>query len=303
MTQQQLRELITASNPVSTPARLLPHDQDVRTLFAEIMHRTGNPQPSADPLEQPVERRRDMQTQEKPIQIVRENKAPRQRRRLIPALAGAMAVLVIGAGVWGLTRNTEPDVAAGSPLEVVKLFEESVVTANYGGSSDLFTSDATYQVMLVDGQSPAIRFSDELPPGAGVPDWNGDGTVTELDGFTGLGTELYAGGATTFLSCSQPDAATVLCQEVREGFAFANPAHSANWTFTFADGFIDSIVIEIGPSNGTDPSALRTYGTWVGANYPDEAGTLVNEFSGDWKLTPNTLERHRELVAEWLAQR
>ncbi len=36
MTQRQLRELVKASNPVSTPGRLLPQDQDVRTLFRSL---------------------------------------------------------------------------------------------------------------------------------------------------------------------------------------------------------------------------------------------------------------------------
>ncbi|NNL98520.1 MAG: hypothetical protein HKO63_09985 [Acidimicrobiia bacterium] len=302
MTQQQLRELIKASNPVSTPARLLPHDRDVRTLFEEVMHRTGNPQPSADPLEQPVERRRNMQTQEKPIQIVREQAAPRQRRRLIPALAGAMAVLVIGAGVWGLTRNTEPDVAFGSPIEATDVFNADVVTANWAGGGEYYTADATFQFIFVDGQSPAIRFSDELPESAGVPDWDGDGTVTELDGFIGNGADVYAGGTTTLLTCSQLDAVTAVCDEVREGFAFKNPAHSATWTFTIADGRIDSIVIEI-MGEGTDPAALRTYGAWVEQNRPEVAGDLINEFTGAWRLTPDTMETHRQLVAEWVAQR
>ena len=303
MTQQQLRELIKASNPVSTPARLLPHDQDVRTLFEEIMHRTGNPQPSTDPLEQPVERRRDMQTQEKPIQIVPEKQAPSPRRRLIPALAGAMTVLVIGAGVWGLTRNTEPDAAGRTPLEVMDLLQEGVVTANYSGSSDFYTADATYQLTFPDGESsPAFRFSDELPETAPVLDWDGDGQVTEMDGFIALGAELYAGGATSFLSCTQADAATAVCEEIREGFAFQNPSHSATWTVTFTDGLIDSIVVDLA-GEGTDQSALRTYGMWVNVNRPELAGDLVNEFSGEWKLTPDTVGTHRELIAEWLAQR
>lgn len=302
MTPQQLRELIKASNPVSSPARLLPQDRDVRNLFHEVMHRTGNPQPSADPLEQPVERRRDMQTQEKPIQIVRGNKAPRQRRRLIPALAGAMAVLVIGAGVWGLTRNTEPDAAAGSPLEVTRLFDEGVVTADWSGTTLNYTADATYQFTFGEQQSPVFRFSDELPESAPIVDWDGDGKVTEMDGFIALGAEVYAGGTTTLLSCTQTDAVTAVCQEVREGYAFKNPAHSANWTFTFADGLIDSILIEV-DGEGTDSSALRTYGMWASQNRPEIAGDLFNEATAEWKLTPDTIERHRELVAEWQAQR
>jgi hypothetical protein len=49
---------------------------------------------------------------------------------------------------------------------------------------------------------------------------------------------------------------------------------------------------------GTNGSALRTYGQWVGQNRPDVAGDLVNEFTAEWKLTPDTVERRRELVAD-----
>jgi len=298
MTRQQLRELVKASNPVSAPERLLPQEQDVRTLYQQVMHRAGNPQQSADLLEQPVERRRDMQTQDKPIQIVREPRTPRSRRRLVPALAGAIAVIVIAVGVVALTGNTESDVAARSPLQVTDLFDEYIVSANYGAAADLYTQDATWQLV----ESPALRFSDELPDSAPVPDWDGDGRVTELDNFASLGVELYAGGTTNFLSCTQPDAFTAVCDEVREGWAFPSPSHSANWTFTIADGLIDSIVIDV-VGQGTDSSALRNYGSWVQQNRPELAGDLVNEFTGAWKLNPDTIDMHRELVAEWQAQR
>ena len=302
MTQQQLRDLVKASNPVSRPELLLRQDQDVRTLFQQVMHRAGNPQTSADLLEQPVERRRDMQTQEKPVRIVETPRAIRPKRRLVPALAGAIAVVVVVAGVWALTGNTESDVAARSPLEVTELLNEGVVTADHSGGLEYYTAEATYQLVFVDGQSPAIRFSDDLPETAGVADWDGDGKVTEMDGFIGLGAEVYAGGATNLLSCSQADAATVVCDEIREGFAFTSPGHSANWTLTFTDGLIDSIVIDL-VGQGTDSSALRTYGLWATRNRPALAEGLFNESTGEWKLTPDTIETHRQLVAEWQAQR
>lgn len=302
MTQQQLRELVKASNPVSAPERLLPQEQDIRSLFEQIMHRAGNPQTSADLLEQPVERRRDMQTQEKPIRVVETPRPIRPKRRLVPALAGAFAVIVIAVGAWALTTNSESDVADLAPIEVADLLNDGVVTGNWGEGGEYYAADATYQFVFVDGQSPEIRFSDELPATAQVDDWDGDGKLTELDGFIGLGAEVYAGGTTTLLSCSQADAVTVVCDEIREGFAFANPAHSASWTFTFADGLISSLVIDVA-GEGTDSSALRTYGGWVEQNHPELAGDLINEFSGAWKLTPGTVETHRDLVAEWVAQR
>ncbi|NNC93321.1 MAG: hypothetical protein HKN80_12610 [Acidimicrobiia bacterium] len=93
-----------------------------------------------------------------------------------------------------------------------------------------------------------------------------------------------------------------MCDEIREGFAFPSSGHSATWTFTITDGRINSIVIDLA-GQGTNASALRTYGLWVSRNRPEVAGDLVNEFTGDWKLTPDTIDAHRQLVAEWQAQR
>lgn len=238
-----------------------------------------------------------MQTQEKPVRIVDPPRSIRPKRRLVPALAGAVAVIAIAVGVWALTGDSEQDVADLSPVEVTDLFNEGIVTADYSGGFQYYTADATYQLE----QSPAIRFSDELPETAGVADWDGDGKVTEMDGFIRLGAELYAGGVTTLLSCSPADAATAVCDEVREGFAFKSPSHSAKWTFTFTDGLINSIVIDV-VGQGTDVSLLRTYGGWVEQNRPELAGELIHEFTGAWKLNPDTIETHRELVAEWQAR-
>jgi len=302
MTQQQLRELIRASNPVSSPGRLLPQDQDVRALFEEVMHRTGNPQPSADSLEQPVERRRDMQTQDIPIQIVPEERSPRPKRRLIPALAGALAVLVIAVGAWALTRSTEPDFADRSPLQVTDRFNEAVVTADRGAGPDLYAPGATWQLITVDGPSPVFRFSDELPATAPVLDWDGDGQITELDNFFSLGVELYAGGVTDFLVCSQPDGVTAICDEVREGYAFKNPNHSATWTFTIADGLISSIVIDL-VGDGTDLVTAAQYRLWVRDNQPELMSELFDSVNQSLIYTPETLDVHRELIAEWVSQR
>lgn len=162
-----------------------------------------------------------MQTQEKPIEVVREPRARRPKRRLVPALAGAFAVIVVAVGVWALTGGDETNIADRSPLEVTALFNERIVTAdpNY----DLYAADATWQ-LTGQSESPVFNFSDVLPATAPVLDWDGDGQVTELDNFFSLGVELYAGGVTDFLSCSQQDAVTAVCEEVREAMRFRIPA-------------------------------------------------------------------------------
>ncbi len=111
MTQRKLRELVKAANPVYTPARLLPQDEDVRSLFAEVMNRTGNPQASTDLLDTTVERRRVMETQEKPIRVAPIPKMPNKKRRLVAVLAGAAVVVLVAVGMSSLLFGDESDVA------------------------------------------------------------------------------------------------------------------------------------------------------------------------------------------------
>ena len=298
MTQPLLRDLVKSSNPVVTH-QLLSDERDMRTLYAEAMQRADNPQPSVDLLEQPVERRREMQTQERPVEVVRKPKADRPRRRLIPALAGALAVIAIAVGVWALTSNPEPEVADASPLQLTERFDSAVASADWAAVRDVLAPDATYQLTSSGGESPVIRFADELPDSAPVEDWDGDGVVTEYDGFATLGAEIYAGGITSFLSCTQPDAFTAVCEEAREGYAFFSPSHSATWTVSVSDGLVTSIVIDV-VGNGVDALAANQYRLWVVENRPDVKDQLFNAFN-ERILTPDTVDLHRELATEWLA--
>jgi hypothetical protein len=323
MTQPQLRDLVKASNPVVTH-QLLPDERDMRTLYAEAMQRAENPQTSVDLLEQPVERRPEVQTEERQTEFVPEKAQRTTRRRLVPALAAGLALIVAAGGLWAITRTSEPDVA--TPLEVTDLFNETVATADWSAASELYAADATYQWLFPGGQSEVIRFAEqrypfrnlaELPGYGSFPDWDGDGIVTELDSFqASLGGEIYASGTTNFLSCSQPDGATSVCTEAREGYAFTNPAYAAQWTFTISDGLISSIVIEITAPNpplgsnrpcyfcetgGVDPTAVAEYEQWVMENRPELVDDLF-WLSGQRELTPENIDTHRELVAEWVAQ-
>lgn len=243
-----------------------------------------------------------MQTQERPSEVIGKPRATRPRRRLIPALAGALAVIVVAVGVWALTTNGERNIADRTPLEVTDLFNERVVTAD--PNSDLYAADATWQLIQGGDASPVFRFSDVLPDESPVLDWDGDGQITEMDNFFSLGVELYAGGVTDFLACAQSDTVTALCDEIREGYAFKNPSHSANWTFTITDGLISKIVIDL-VGNGTDAAAVNSYRLWVDENRPELVDDLfASAFLGtQLQLTPDTIETHRQIVAEWQAQR
>ena len=304
MENNKLRDLVKASNPVSTPSRLLPNDADVQALFTEITHRTGNPQPSADLLEQPVERRRDMQTQEKPIQIDREPKTPRSRRRLMPALAGAIAVIVIAVGVVALTGNKTSDVAGRTPSEVIALFNEAVVAGDWQAMRSLFSDAAQLEVYSAE---TGETFVEPQPLVDFVPftsyDWDGDGSVNGFDSYINTAGMEHAAGTTTFVSCSQVDAVTAACELVSEGFAFlAADYESPTWTFTIVDGLITNVREDHG-AGGFLYDTNRTFGynTWVVENRPELERELFDDIV-TLAISPDTVSVHRELVAEWQAQ-
>lgn len=112
----KLRELVKASNPVATPARLMPGDEDIRFLFEEVMNRARNPRTSTGLLDATVERRRDMQTQDKPIQVAPTPQPPSRKRWLFPALAGAATVIIAIVVTFALlSGDDEPDVTNNAP--------------------------------------------------------------------------------------------------------------------------------------------------------------------------------------------
>lgn len=148
-----------------------------------------------------------------------------------------------------------------------------------------------------------VRLFDDLPvQGAGVEDWDGDGRLTEMDLQLWIGADFYAGGTTTFLSCSESDSATAVCDDVREGFAFLNPARQPiTYTFTVGGGLIEGIVVEVGEGEDpTDPEAVAEFEQWVMNNRPELVDGLFF-LDGRRELTMDNVDTHRELVAEWVA--
>lgn len=320
MTQPQLRDLVRASNPVVNPDRLLLEDRDVLDLYREAMQRAGNPQVSADLLDLPVERRRDMQTQQRPTELVTKIPNKQPRRWLVAAAAAATVVLAIGLGAF-LFNNDAPEVVDPPPttpaptttvaptttlppvLQTGEGFNQAAITADWDAVAALFTDTATLQFVGPDGPSPLIQFTDPLPDGAGIADWSGDGAVTEFDWFLRQGAEIYVGHTTAALACEAVDAATLVCDEVREGFAFKATGHKAVWTLTVANGQVTALVLDLteSTSDGADRAKVGSYRSWVRDNRPEQLEGLFVDFA-TLDINPDNLEIHRALVAEWQAE-
>lgn len=189
MTQRKLRELVKASNPVYTPALLLPQDEDIRSLFEEVMNRAHNPQTSTGLLDTTVERRRDMQTEEKPIQVAPTPRPPARKRWLVPALAGAATVIIaVVVAVSLLSGDDQPDVTNEAPVTTTVAPPTTVASGPEGAASLIGTTGR-----VTDGLSfsrpDAIHFSE-------------DGTFqVELNGDTiDNGTYQIEGDLITFIS-------------------------------------------------------------------------------------------------------
>jgi hypothetical protein len=254
------------------------------------------------------ERSTEVQTKERQSEFVPERSSKARRRRLVPALAGALAVLVIAAGVWAITRSDEPDSAGLSPLEVTDQWNEAVVAGDWAAIRALYADTAVLRVVLPDETLPDEPLIDRVPQTQ--DDWDGDGALTGFDGFMHDGAAQHAAGTTTFLSCSQVDGTTVTCEEVQEGHAFWRPeAVPTTWTLTIIDGLITVHGVGVVPRSESpiDNALLSDYRRWVSENRPElEAdlieGPVIPPIPGI-NITPDTAPIHRELVAEWQAGR
>ena len=325
MTQPRLRELVQASNPVLNPDRLLLEEREVLALYTQAMQRAGNPQVSTDLPDSFVERRRDMQTQERPTQFRPEPPAQPRRRWLIPALAAAVIVVLIGVGAV-LFNNDGSEVVDPTPTTVVTttaaptttttlpapdpaaltaadVLNEAATTADWAAVEAVFAESATIQFISQQGTTDPVSIDNPLAPDAGIVDWNGDGAVTELDWFLTQGAEIYVGRTTTVLVCEPGAGGTAVCDEVREGFVFKSDDHVVKWILTVEDGLITNLAFDVSEStaNAADPLQVGRYQRWVGDNRPELEAELFTGFA-TMTLTPDTLETHRQLVAEWQAE-
>lgn len=234
-----------------------------------------------------------------------------------------------GAGTEGTTVDTTA-VAAGpalTPLEVAEALDAAIVAGDWEAALALYAEDATY-TQLDDGFgfdfirhgkevggsplrtdmplsriAPALGFGGltTIYPGF---DWDEDGSTTGLDHLAALTMADYAWGVTDFYSCAQTDETTVVCDLILEGHALVPDAPPpVTDTFTVVDGRITQQVYDTTVSRFEDPFGLRLgYLVYVEENRPELENTLFSlNRTGELRMTPDTVETHRELIAEWRA--
>jgi hypothetical protein len=316
MASHKLRELVKAANPVPAPSRLLPQDEDINILFEEVMNRARNPQASTGLLDATVERGRNMDTEQTPLRVAGTPEPP-PRRHWNQVLVGAAAfavVVIVGVAVLLVTRgNDEPDVGNGmpTPLEVGEAMNRATVAGDLEAQRNLYDDAATFTDVMA---STGLLLRASPAP---IPDFDGDEVITMVDEILWDAAHDYAAGVTLAYTCNQTDPSTVVCEGVFEGHAFLSETsdQQVTNTFTVEDGLITHHQFDASPNHFAgyhneklehavpyserveDPRTWNEYLQWVKENHP-ETGNLF------WvgHLTPDNVETHRELIAEWRAQ-
>ena len=220
--------------------------------------------------------------------------------------------------------TTVPAAPAVPPIEVIEALDAAIVAGDWEAALALYSQDATYS-QIDDGFGfDFIRHGknasgDELSEHA----FNGPNRFespfttiypsyswTEGAGFTvfdALATVImgdYAVGVTDFYSCEQTDDNTVVCDLVLEGHAFIEEVPPVTDTFTVVGGLITHQLYDTTMSRLEDPFGMRLdYLGYLEANYAESVDELFDsERLGSLVITPETVETHRDLIAEWRAQ-
>jgi hypothetical protein len=323
VTRNQVIDLLRTADPVSemTPA------SDGFPSITALLHRID-------------ERSTDMQTEERPLA---QTPQPRDRRPrwLVPALAGAAAVIiaiVVGVVVFG-GESDGPDVIeptpttaaltttlppALAPAEVGAALNEAAAAGDWEAVRRLYAEDATFSIDVGDIPDSSIISDAPLavpfPPGrplvAPFPilnqfDWDDDGVISGFDDIAATTMTLWALGVEPYRSCREVDATTLVCDERGQG-PFSSPPDLPIYSeiFTVVDGRITQHALDLSAEDSFSPVGFVVpplpveYEDWVRANRPElnPDGALF-EFLGKLLITPDTVEVHRQLIAEWVAQR
>jgi hypothetical protein len=148
-----------------------------------------------------------------------------------------------------------------------------------------------------------------------VVDWNGDSVRTGFDSVAQDTMVVYALGFSVFESCSAEDSSTLVCIGVWDGNPFPNPGRGEEVAIhTVVEGLITDTTWDMSGVTGGNASVIdrmdaNEYANWAQVNRSELIGDaeLFRSDSGDpivaLVMTPDTVEIHRQLIAEWVAQR
>ena len=247
----------------------------------------------------------NMQTQARPVESVERETTVGRRRRLIPIVVGAVAVVAMGVALWLLLADDEPDVINNSPLGVVQALEEATLSGNQQLERTYYADEAVLVIVSPDGEFD-VRLLDPVEGGNQLSDWDRDGIITFFDAILQDGARVYAAGVIDLLDCSAGSEATVVCTERLQGSPFLESGnHDVTQTFTVVDGLITRHVVDM-LANDAEPfgtAEVLDYEAWVRQNRPDESmEQLFPGSPGEFIVTPETVDTHRSLIAEWQDQ-
>lgn len=218
----------------------------------------------------------------------------RNRRGWLVAAAAAALILIVGIGTGIVVGQNLDESPADSPLEVGDTLNEAIMSGNWGAARRLYADDATFSdpfaTELLGDASLHMPMAGPIEPSYEEMvldlersfDWDEDGIISLFDTEADWTMALY------------------------EGYPFrtSEPILASN-TFTVVDGRITHQTYTpdlTTPALLVEASLMLEYHEWVRVNRPESVDQLFWQF-GVLRVTPDTLETHREFIAEWQAQR
>jgi hypothetical protein len=147
-----------------------------------------------------------------------------------------------------------------------------------------------------------------------VVDWDGDSSRSGLDSVAQDTMIGWAMGFSVFESCQAEDTSTLVCVGLWDEHPFPNPGRGEEIAIhTVVDGLITDTTWDIEGVTGNisviDRIEANEYAAWVEANRTEFTADaeLFQTTAGDpitaLVMTPDTVGIHRQLIAEWVAQR
>jgi hypothetical protein len=282
------------------------------------MRRADDPQASMYLLDDNVNWRINMETKHEVIDL---ELTPEQNERkwwptaTLAAVAIAAIVLLVlvrqpdSPGVPVATDDvglptTDISSRIRTPLEVGDALNAAIVAGDLTEIRQLYSDDATYHDLKA-GPLGSI-----LDPTFGpFPDWDGDELNTLFDEWLWDFANDYAAGVTRAYSCEPTEPSTVTCEGVFENHAFMTAASdlAVMITLTVENGVITHHQLDAGPVNFSGVWNMKlpdelvvSYERWAEENHPEREKGLFLE--GHLIMSPETVEAHRQLIAEWRQQ-
>lgn len=198
-------------------------------------------------------------------------------RKAMPALVAAAVVILVGAAVLLLARNSEPDVA-NTPQGIAELFIEGDADT----AVELLTTDAVVDHGSVASAEEYVAFRD----------WQV--VIGSFETVTGCSETPI--GSTVEVSC------TYIHGNAWSEALGVGPFDGSEWVFVIADGQIEEMRQTFDISEFA-PQAYQVFTRWLGEKYPGDRSIMIRRIGNREApiLTPQSIALWEQYTNEFVA--